>query len=124
MFEPLWRRESIANIQITLAEDLGVGARGDYYDRSGALRDMIPNHLFQLVTLTAMEPPISFQANAVRDEQADVARDRRLVGRARVGGGRAVDAHRRGMHAGRQIFGGDGERTAEAVAIMHDQIDM
>src|SRR5690606_33365300 len=59
LFEPLWRRESIANIQITLAESLGVGTRGDFYDRTGALRDMIQNHALQLLTMIAMEPPSS-----------------------------------------------------------------
>ena len=57
LFEPLWRRESIANIQITLAESIGVGTRGDFYDRTGALRDMIQNHALQLLTMVAMEPP-------------------------------------------------------------------
>ena len=57
LFEPLWRRECIANIQITLAESLGVGTRGDFYDRTGALRDMIQNHALQLLTMIAMEPP-------------------------------------------------------------------
>jgi len=59
-------------VQITVAETLGVEGRGGYYDKAGALRDMIPNHIFQLLTLTAMEPPVSFQANAVRDEQAKI----------------------------------------------------
>jgi glucose-6-phosphate 1-dehydrogenase len=54
-------------VQITAAEEVGVEKRGEYYDSAGALRDMVPNHLFQLMTLTAMEPPISFDANAVRD---------------------------------------------------------
>ena len=57
LFEPLWRRESIANIQITIAEALGVGTRGDFYDRTGALRDMVQNHALQLLTMIAMEPP-------------------------------------------------------------------
>jgi glucose-6-phosphate 1-dehydrogenase len=72
LFEPLWRRESIANIQITLAEDIGVGTRGDYYDRSGALRDMIQNHALQLLTMVAMEPPSSNDADAIRDEKLKV----------------------------------------------------
>ncbi|MBK1614626.1 glucose-6-phosphate dehydrogenase [Rubrivivax gelatinosus] len=74
LFEPLWRREWIANIQITLAESLGVGTRGDYYDRSGALRDMIQNHALQLLTMIAMEPPSSSDADAIRDEKLKVLR--------------------------------------------------
>ena len=72
IFEPIWNRNYIDHVQITVAEKLGVEQRGGYYDTAGALRDMIPNHIFQLVTLTAMEPPISFEANAVRDEQAKI----------------------------------------------------
>ena len=74
LFEPLWRRESIANIQITLAESLGVGTRGDFYDRTGALRDMIQNHALQLLTMIAMEPPASSDADAIRDEKLKVLR--------------------------------------------------
>ena len=72
IFEPIWNRRYVDHVQITAAETLGVGTRGPYYDRAGALRDMVPNHLFQLVSLTAMEPPISFLADAVRNEQAKV----------------------------------------------------
>lgn len=72
IFEPIWNRRYIDSVQITAAETVGVEKRGGYYDTSGALRDMVPNHLFQLVSLTSMEPPISFDANAVRDEQAKV----------------------------------------------------
>jgi glucose-6-phosphate 1-dehydrogenase len=72
LFEPLWRRESIASIQITLAERLGVGTRGDFYDRTGALRDMIQNHALQLLTMIAMEPPPSSDADAIRDEKLKV----------------------------------------------------
>jgi glucose-6-phosphate 1-dehydrogenase len=74
IFEPIWNRRYIDHVQITAAETVGVETRGNYYETSGALRDMVPNHLFQLVTLTAMEPPISFQADAVRDEQAKILR--------------------------------------------------
>ena len=72
IFEPIWNRNYIDHVQITVAESLGVEQRGGYYDSAGALRDMIPNHLFQLVTLTAMEPPVSFDADEVRDEQAKI----------------------------------------------------
>jgi glucose-6-phosphate 1-dehydrogenase len=72
IFEPIWNRNFVDHVQITVAESLGVELRGGYYDSAGALRDMIPNHLLQLVTLTAMEPPVSFEANAVRDEQAKI----------------------------------------------------
>ena len=72
LFEPLWRRESIANIQITLAEQIGVGTRGDFYDRTGALRDMIQNHALQLLTMIAMEPPSRNDADAIRTEKLKV----------------------------------------------------
>jgi glucose-6-phosphate 1-dehydrogenase len=77
LFEPLWRRESIANIQITLAESIGVGTRGDFYDRTGALRDMVQNHALQLLTMIAMEPPASADADAIRDEKLKVLRSLR-----------------------------------------------
>ncbi len=72
IFEPIWNRRYVDHVQVTVAEDLGVEQRGEYYEKAGALRDMIPNHIFQLITLTAMEPPISFEANSVRDEQAKI----------------------------------------------------
>jgi glucose-6-phosphate 1-dehydrogenase len=72
IFEPIWNRRYIDHVQITALETVGVEKRGGYYESSGALRDMVPNHLFQLVSLTAMEPPISFDADAVRDEQAKI----------------------------------------------------
>ncbi|MDQ6628405.1 MAG: glucose-6-phosphate dehydrogenase [Pseudomonadota bacterium] len=74
LFEPLWRRESIANIQITLAESIGVETRGDFYSRTGALRDMIQNHALQLLTMIAMEPPSRNDADAIRDEKLKVLR--------------------------------------------------
>ena len=74
IFEPIWNRQYIDHVQITVSEDLGIEQRGGYYDTAGALRDMVPNHIFQLITLIAMEPPISFEADAVRDEQSKVLR--------------------------------------------------
>lgn len=72
LFEPVWNRAYVDHVQITAAEDLGIGQRGRYYDRAGALRDMVPNHLFQLLTLISMEPPISFDAVSVRNEQEKI----------------------------------------------------
>jgi glucose-6-phosphate 1-dehydrogenase len=72
MIEPLWNRTYIDHVQITAAESVGVEHRGGFYETAGALKDMVPNHLFQLLTLTAMEPPISFEADAVRDKQAEI----------------------------------------------------
>jgi len=72
IFEPIWNRRYVDHVQITVGEELGVGTRGRYYEEAGALRDMVPNHLFQLLALTAMEPPTSFEANAVRDEKGKV----------------------------------------------------
>jgi glucose-6-phosphate 1-dehydrogenase len=74
IFEPIWNRRYIDHVQMTVSEQVGVETRAGYYEEAGALRDMVPNHLFQLISLTAMEPPVSFDANAVRDEQAKVLR--------------------------------------------------
>ncbi len=72
MFEPIWNRNHIDHVQITVDEKLGVGHRGSFYDATGALRDMVPNHLFQLLSLVTMEPPARFDAHAVRSEKAEV----------------------------------------------------
>ncbi|HZW13108.1 MAG TPA: glucose-6-phosphate dehydrogenase [Noviherbaspirillum sp.] len=77
LFEPLWRREWISDVQITIAEEIGVGNRMDYYETAGALRDMLQNHLLQLLCIVAMEPPVSATPDAVRDEKLKVLRSLR-----------------------------------------------
>jgi glucose-6-phosphate 1-dehydrogenase len=72
LFEPIWNRGHIDHVQITAAETVGVERRGKFYEKTGALRDMVPNHLFQLLAMTAMEPPTSFDADAVRTKKAEV----------------------------------------------------
>lgn len=74
IFEPVWNRNYVDHVQITVAEDVDVGQRGDYYDGAGVLRDMFQNHLLQLMTITAMEAPVRFEADAVRDEKVKVLR--------------------------------------------------
>src|SRR5437870_896162 len=81
IFEPVWNTNLIDSVQITVAEEIGIETRGAYYDRTGALRDIVQNHGLQLVTLTAMEPPLAFEAGAVRDEKVKVLRSiRPLIG--------------------------------------------
>src|SRR5204863_7357791 len=74
IWEPIWSRRYVDHVQITVAESLGVEERASYYDKAGALRDMLQNHMMQLLTLVAMEPPAAFEAQAVRDEKAKVLR--------------------------------------------------
>jgi glucose-6-phosphate 1-dehydrogenase len=79
MFEPIWNRNYVDYVEITAAETAGVGTRAGYYEESGALRDMVANHLLQLLTLTAMEPPVAFDANSVREEKVQVLRSIRRL---------------------------------------------
>ena len=74
LFEPVWNRNYIDHVEITAAEAVGVEGRASFYEETGALRDMVANHLLQLLALTAMEPPISFDADAVRDQKVQVLR--------------------------------------------------
>ncbi len=84
IFEPLWNRRYIDHVQITVAEDLGIEHRGAYYEKAGALRDMVQNHLLQLMCLTAMEPPVSYQADEIRNKKVDVLRDSQYIRRTDI----------------------------------------
>ncbi len=79
LFEPLWKAEHIDHVQITVAETVGLERRASYYDKSGALRDMVQNHMLQLLCLVAMEPPPSLAADAIRDEKLKVLRSLRPI---------------------------------------------
>ncbi len=79
LIEPIWNRNYIDHVQITVAEDVGIGTRADYYDGAGALRDMVQNHLMQLLTVMAMEPPATLDADALRDEKVKVLRSIRPI---------------------------------------------
>ena len=96
IFEPLWRRGKIRDVQITLAEKIGVEGRGEFYNATGALRDMVQNHLMQLLCIVAMEPPISMDADNVRDEKLKVIRSLEPYTAATV----ASDTVRGQYHAG------------------------
>ena len=74
IFEPIWNRNYIDHVQITASEDIGIGSRAGYYDSAGALRDLVQNHMLQLLSLLCMEPPVAFEADPVRDEKVKVLR--------------------------------------------------
>jgi glucose-6-phosphate 1-dehydrogenase len=79
MFEPIWNRRYVDNVQITVSEEIGIEGRGAFYDRTGAIRDMVQTHLFQMLTFFAMEPPVSFEPDRLRDEKVRVLRSMKAV---------------------------------------------
>jgi glucose-6-phosphate 1-dehydrogenase len=113
IFEPLWNRDHIDHVQITVAETVGVEQRGRFYDATGALRDMVPNHLFQLLSLIAMEPPTCFDADAVRTEKAKTLDAVHDLGPQDVRGNVVRGQYGAGMVEGRQV---DAYRAAVNVA--------
>src|SRR5437870_9666422 len=84
MFEPVWNRRYIDNVQITAAEEIGIEGRASFYEETGTLRDMVQTHLFQVLTFVAMEPPVSFDPDRLRDEKVRVLRSMQPLDPARV----------------------------------------
>jgi len=105
MFEPLWNSTHIDHVQITVAETVGLEDRGDYYEGTGALRDMVQNHMLQLLALVAMEPPSDFNAAAVRDEKVKVLRALRPIGAADVEANTVTGQYTRGAVDGQPVAG-------------------
>jgi glucose-6-phosphate 1-dehydrogenase len=105
MFEPLWNSAHIDHVQITVAETVGVEGRGDYYDGSGALRDMVQNHMLQLLALVAMEPPTNFDSTAVRDEKVKVLRALRPISAAEAEALTVTGQYTRGAINGEPVPG-------------------
>ncbi|MFP5260561.1 MAG: glucose-6-phosphate dehydrogenase [Blastocatellia bacterium] len=105
IFEPIWNRRYIDHVQVTNAEAIGVEGRGGYYDTAGVLRDMIQNHVFQVVSLVAMEPPVNLSANSVRDEKIKAMHAVRAIPRDRVGEFVVRGQYGPGSVAGKEVAG-------------------
>ncbi|HEY0413039.1 MAG TPA: glucose-6-phosphate dehydrogenase [Allosphingosinicella sp.] len=127
LFEPLWNAAGIDHVQITVAETVGLEGRAGYYDGSGALRDMVQNHMLQLLALVAMEPPAQFDAGAVRDEKVKVFRSLRPIDRANVLAAAVTGQYSAGAVAGAPVPGYADElgavSTAETFVALRAHVD-
>jgi len=129
IFEPVWNANLIDSVQITVAEDIGIENRGAYYDRAGAMRDIIQNHGMQLVALTAMEPPLAFEANAVRDEKVKVLHAIRPLEGDEIARSSVRGQYTKGWVVGEQVAGYREEKNVapdsetETFAVMRLFID-
>jgi glucose-6-phosphate 1-dehydrogenase len=117
IFEPLWDRRYVDNVQITVAESIGMEGRGAFYEEAGILRDIVQNHMLQLLCLTAMEPPVAFDANAVRDEKVKVLKAIRRFSREDVGSFVVRGQYAPGIVAGQKVPG-----YREEPGVSHDSI--
>ena len=129
IFEPLWNRNHVDHVQITVGETIGVESRGAYYEEAGALRDMIQNHILQLLCLVAMEPPVTFDADPVRDEKTKVMRALRPIGREEVDQVAVRGQYGPGFVAGQRVkgyreeTGVSGESITETYAALRLGVD-
>jgi glucose-6-phosphate 1-dehydrogenase len=117
IFEPLWNRNHVDHVQITVSETLGVEARGAYYEESGALRDMIQNHILQLLCLVAMEPPVTFDSDPVRDEKTKVMRALRPIALADVDAVAVRGQYGQGFVEGQRVPGYRQEKVVSGESI-------